>query len=297
MGHKCKINENYFENIDSHKKAYWLGFICADGHINKQGYLTIAIKDKEILEKFTKDTNSTYKIQHVFQLDNRTGKSYEKYSCCFSNKVFVSHIINHGVTHDKSDVLNFPNIDEQYYSSFIAGLFDGDGSVYVKDNGVTKVLGCNLISTKEVLNHVNNWLLEKYNIPNISCTRITKNKSNVWKQYWYKYAVPFLNIIYSVDPEMYLQRKYNLYLQNKDAKPTRNRIQRVHQYDENGNYIKTFSSLKEAADTYGSTNAPLCGCIDKRCKFKGYYWIRDNDDKIQQKIDIKTWKMEIKKQK
>lgn len=100
--------------------------------------------------------------------------------------------------------------------------------------------------------------------------------------------MPFLNIIYSVDPEMYLQRKYNLYLQNKDAKPTRNRIQRVHQYDENGNYIKTFSSLKEAANTYGSTNAPLCGCIDKRCKFKGYYWIRDNDNKIQQKIDIKT---------
>ena len=83
--------------------------------------------------------------------------------------------------------------------------------------------------------------------------------------------MPFLNIIYSVDPEMYLQRKYNLYLQYKDAKPTRNRIQRVHQYDENGNYIKTFNSLKEAAETYGSTNAPLCGCIDKRCKFKGYY--------------------------
>jgi len=294
MKHKCKINENYFEKIDSHEKAYWLGFICADGHISKRGYLTIAIKDREILEKFTKDTNSTYKIRHVFQPDSRTGKSYEKYSCCFSNKSFVSHIINHGVTHDKSDVLNFPNIDEQYYSSFIAGLFDGDGSVYVKDNSVTKVLGCNLISTKEILNHINNWLLKKYNIPNISCIKVTKNKSNVWKQYWYKHAVPFLNIIYSVDPEMYLQRKYNLYLQYKDAKPTRNRIQRVHQYDENGNYIKTFNSLKEAAETYGSTNAPLCGCIDKRCKFKGYYWIRDNDDEIQQKIDIKIWKAEIK---
>ena len=38
---------------------------------------------------------------------------------------------------------------------------------------------------------------------------------------------------------MYLQRKYNLYLQNKDAKPTRNRIQRVHQYDSEGNYLYT----------------------------------------------------------
>lgn len=26
-------NENYFENIDSEEKAYWLGFIFADGYI------------------------------------------------------------------------------------------------------------------------------------------------------------------------------------------------------------------------------------------------------------------------
>ena len=70
---------------------------------------------------------------------------------------------------------------------------------------------------------------------------------------------------------MYLQRKYNLYLQYKDAQPTRNRIQPVHQYDENGNYIKTFDSLKDAAEAHGSTSAPLCRCIDKRYKFKGYY--------------------------
>lgn len=297
MRHRCKINENYFENIDSHKKAYWLGFICADGHINKQGYLQITIKDLEVLEKFIADVESTYALQRIVQNDSRTGKIYCEWGIHISNKIFTSHLINLGVTNHKTDILDFPNIDEQYYPSFIAGLFDGDGSVYVKDNGVTKVLGCNLISTKEVLNHINNWLLEKYNIPNISCAKVTKNKSNVWKQYWYKHAVPFLNIIYSVNPEMYLQRKYNLYLQYKDAKPTRNRIQGVHQYDENGNYIKTFNSLKEAAETYGSTNAPLCGCINKRCKFKGYYWIRDSDDEIQQKIDIKIWKSEIKKQK
>ena len=70
---------------------------------------------------------------------------------------------------------------------------------------------------------------------------------------------------------MYLQRKYNLYLQYKDSKPTRNRIQRVHQYDSEGNYIKTFNSLKEAAESHNSSNAPLCRCIDNKYKFKGYY--------------------------
>lgn len=290
MGHKCKINENYFENIDSHKKAYWLGFICADGHIYQNGYMSIVIKDLEILEKFSKDIKSTYKISEIRMFDKRTNQTYHEYSLKISNKSFVSHIVNHGITYNKTDILNFPNIKEEYYPSFIAGLFDGDGSVYVRNNGASEVLGCNLISTKEVLDHINKWLLEKHEIPAISLCRVTNNKTNVWKQYWYKYAIPFLNIIYSIDSEMYLQRKYNLYLQYKDSKPTRNRIQRVHQYDSEGNYIKTFSSLKEAAESVGSKNSNICESFKRKIKCKNYYWIYDNDDQIIYKIDIKLWK-------
>ena len=32
MYRKYKVNENYFENINSHEKAYILGFIYADGY-------------------------------------------------------------------------------------------------------------------------------------------------------------------------------------------------------------------------------------------------------------------------
>ena len=290
MGHRCKINENYFENVNSHKKAYWLGFICADGHIYQNGYISIVIKDLEILEKFSKDTDSTYKIANINNFDRRTGKTYSEFSLKISNKKFVSHIINHGITHDKSDILNFPNIDEKYYPSFIAGLFDGDGSVHVRNNGVSKVLGCNLISTKEVLDHINKWLLEKYKIPSISCCKVTENKPNVWKQHWYKYTVPFLDIIYSIDPEMYLQRKYNLYLQYKNSKPTRNKIQKVHQYDEDGNYIKTFNSLKEAAESVNSKNSNICVSCKQKIKCKNYYWVYDNGEQIIPKINIKLWK-------
>lgn len=33
---KYRYNENYFENIDTEEKAYWLGFIFADGFITKK---------------------------------------------------------------------------------------------------------------------------------------------------------------------------------------------------------------------------------------------------------------------
>ena len=35
---RMQFNENYFENIDTEAKAYFLGFIASDGHITKDRY-------------------------------------------------------------------------------------------------------------------------------------------------------------------------------------------------------------------------------------------------------------------
>lgn len=53
---KLSLDVDYFKIIDSPKKAYWLGFICADGCIYKNGgKLTLMVKDKEICDKFKSD--------------------------------------------------------------------------------------------------------------------------------------------------------------------------------------------------------------------------------------------------
>lgn len=76
---------------------------------------------------------------------------YTEYCIQITNSIFVSNIVDKGVTYEKSSILEFPSIDEQYYSYFIAGLFDGDGSISFKSSGK---VGCNLISTKEVLDFI-----------------------------------------------------------------------------------------------------------------------------------------------
>ncbi len=57
----AKFNETVFDKIDSEEKAYWLGFIFADGTISShpmnkkpryQFELSLALKDKGHLEKF-----------------------------------------------------------------------------------------------------------------------------------------------------------------------------------------------------------------------------------------------------
>ena len=53
-----KCESDFFENIDSEEKAYFLGFLMADGnvYVRKQSQpcirLEISVKDLEILERF-----------------------------------------------------------------------------------------------------------------------------------------------------------------------------------------------------------------------------------------------------
>lgn len=56
-GKNTFIIKHIFNDIDSSEKAYWLGFILADGYINeKKAFMRIKLKecDKNHLDKFVK---------------------------------------------------------------------------------------------------------------------------------------------------------------------------------------------------------------------------------------------------
>lgn len=68
---KYHFNENYFESIDTPNKAYWLGFIYADGYIvskrkhgNRKLGLSLNIQDINHLEKLNKCLESDVDIKH-----------------------------------------------------------------------------------------------------------------------------------------------------------------------------------------------------------------------------------------
>lgn len=64
---KIELDINFFKEIDSPIKAYWIGYICADGGISKtNGKLSLISKDKEIIYKFKKDINSGHKISNEY---------------------------------------------------------------------------------------------------------------------------------------------------------------------------------------------------------------------------------------
>lgn len=60
------FDESFFEEINSEDKAYWLGFIAADGGIRQDGLrltIELAVKDKEHLEKFNCSIHSQNPIK------------------------------------------------------------------------------------------------------------------------------------------------------------------------------------------------------------------------------------------
>ena len=123
-------NDDYFENIDTAEKAYWLGFIEADGSINKEHHsLTIglAIRDYDQLHRFKRAINATYPIHEYKAHLNTLDRSYESCSIIITSEKMVSDLMDKNVLPKKTKNEIPPNIDKKWYKDFIRGFFDGDG--------------------------------------------------------------------------------------------------------------------------------------------------------------------------
>ena len=60
---KYSYDRNYFEKIDTEDKAYFLGFLYADGFNTKQGFrLQISQKDEDVLLKLKENIKYTGKL-------------------------------------------------------------------------------------------------------------------------------------------------------------------------------------------------------------------------------------------
>jgi hypothetical protein len=126
-------DENYFDNIDSSDKAYWLGWLMADGCVTEDGCikLNVAYKDKELIDKFLSAVQSTNKTLEKCRKNKKTGKIYKSYWCSLTSTHMVKSLNKLGVIPRKSNFESFPDIPEQYNRDFLRGYFDGDGCVYV----------------------------------------------------------------------------------------------------------------------------------------------------------------------
>ena len=131
---RYELNESYFDSIDTAEKAYFLGFIAADGYVNnnyQQLSVTLHKADVEVLDNLKKALGYTGPVKQRLMSSN--GHWATRVTLCIVNKHIVDSLNKLGIIQKKSLVLKFPEIDTTLHSHFIRGYFDGDGSIHEPD--------------------------------------------------------------------------------------------------------------------------------------------------------------------
>ena len=136
------LDEHVFDTIDSEEKAYWLGFLMADGY-NQEGKYSICLRlqteDAEILEKFKDFLKSNAPI-YTFHRMTRVNKLEREYKEVRVNSVYLSRqLAKLGCVQGKTYTLDYPTwVPDDLMNHFIRGYFDGDGCLCIKKRGNRK---------------------------------------------------------------------------------------------------------------------------------------------------------------
>lgn len=216
------LNFEIFDQIDSEEKAYWLGFLYADGYIaanSNQIGLSLSIKDINHLQKYKKfiGWGGDIKIQETHQFGskshlNKNGELLQVARVIVTNQHMHNSLNKLGCVPNKSLILVFPSneqIPEEYKLAFIRGYFDGDGTLGLYKHSVKNPKleeSLMFVGTKPFLEGIQKYLGQGYLIQKSNCNELTYRLS-----YSTKKAFTAAKLMYE-NANIYLDRKYNIYI-------------------------------------------------------------------------------------
>lgn len=188
---KANIDSLVFCNIDTPEKAYWLGFIFADGYVSRENNfeLSLALKDVSHLNKF----KDFLKYEGNIYIDQKVGRCRLQ----FQDSKIVNSLKSLGCVNRKSLVLVFPQIDSSFYSHFIRGYFDGDGCI----NNPKYSISVDIVGTRSFLESIHNIVQisktkikhrQKQHSPEVFVSSFSGEDARCFGRYIYKNATVYL---------------------------------------------------------------------------------------------------------
>lgn len=174
---RLPYDRTFFETIDSHLKAYWLGYIYADGNVHNDTLQLCSI-DREFIDNF----KSALKAQHAVRVEGGN-----KFRIGIKDDKLARDLRRLGVVPRKSLILQFPNTDqvpEVFLSSFMLGYFDGDGSLtaYKPKDGSNWKWNFSIISTYHFCNRYNEILASKCDLFQSALTKYKRiPEKDIWE--------------------------------------------------------------------------------------------------------------------
>lgn len=212
-GRTIFFNDDFFHTIDTEEKAYWLGFIFADGAIIKTSKdmseynrlsICLSVKDEKHLQKFAEAIEyPTEKIKHCLS-DGNYGMHELCYLRCNSVKM-VRDLQSHNCHPNKTYISSYPDdIPPKLERHFIRGYFDGDGSISGSKAGLFEI-------TSEIyaLERMQNTLMTNCALRK---TKIANRKNTGRLCYGGKLQLKRIFDFLYKDATVFLERKYTKFL-------------------------------------------------------------------------------------
>ena len=122
-----EYNVNYFKNIDTEEKAYWLGFIYADGCVsvseggNKRLKIALQKSDEGHLRKFVNSIDGNVQVKIKKAMLNGVD-----YGCCevqISGNELCSDLINLGVVPNKTKKTQYAKYQRRFKETFCKRIY------------------------------------------------------------------------------------------------------------------------------------------------------------------------------
>jgi intein/homing endonuclease len=206
--------KNFTGEINNHNDTYILGLIWADGNLsNNCVSITLNHKDKKLLTDISK---YVYGYEHLYAKKGKKFKTGQKIYTRKKHYTFAIHstkvselLQKIGLCENKSLKIQMPIISESYFASFIRGLFDGDGCIYIsKCNNKNKVtITTNPLFCKQLQEVINRILNINVCISNTNRSVYDLTISGNLQ------IVKFMNWIYSEkDCAFKMERKYKKFI-------------------------------------------------------------------------------------
>ena len=201
------LDDNFFRVIDTVHKAYLLGWIASDGHIQHSGFrIGILATDRACLEQ----------LRDIICLDIPIALEASMVILTVNSMQISKDLTRHlklefkeGESHKKDSIVQFPDLDsDELRWAFMRGLFDGDGCIGSRNNEYPRA---SLSSNSSVMRR------SVIDISGVQC-RESLSESRSELEWSGSNAVTFLKKLYAGDFP-YLQRKYDLFRKYKDYFP------------------------------------------------------------------------------
>ena len=158
------LNEHYFDKVDTERKAYWLGYLFADGFVGNEKFNNIVFSQKQsdgyIVKEFANDIEFTGKTR----ISKRPGgfeNSGKSVVLNFSSEIMAKALGHLKMYTCKSMTIeDLPPIKDDLMRHFVRGYFDGDGSVsrhlkYINKKGKSIYSRhCDMIGTQPFLEKI-----------------------------------------------------------------------------------------------------------------------------------------------